>query len=139
MLRRPLLPGILALLGAARALALPRGLAFNSPHAWCDAHLTHLGVLDCFSFLACGGDTPLPKPESDLDKLVLNRRGLRGHGAIAFEDSSTGSIAAKRAFSHTVVCPGPSTAHHDVSYADLRVASVADIWPWTCSCSLAAT
>lgn len=127
MLRQPLLPGILALFDAARALDLPLGLASNSPHAWCSAHLTRLGLLDRFSFLACRGDTPSPKPEPDLYKLVLNRFGLRGHEAIAFEDSATGSIAAKRALLHTVVCPGPSTVHHDFAHADLRVASLADI------------
>jgi HAD superfamily hydrolase (TIGR01509 family) len=127
MLRQPLLPGILALFDAARALALPIGLASNSPHSWCDAHLTRLGLFDRFNFLACREDVPSPKPEPDLYKLVLNRFGLRGHEAIAFEDSATGSIAAKRAHLHTVVCPGPSTAHHDFSHADLQVASLGDV------------
>ena len=127
MLRQPILPGIVALMDAARARALPIALASNSPHSWCDAHLARLGLFDRFAFLACREDVPSPKPEPDLYKLVLNRFGLRGHEAIAFEDSHTGSLAAKRAHVHTVACHGPSTAHHDFAHADLRVASLADI------------
>ncbi|MCX6952198.1 MAG: HAD-IA family hydrolase [Verrucomicrobia bacterium] len=106
---------------------LPVCLASNSPHSWCDVHLARLGLFDRFSFLACREDAPSPKPEPDLYKLVLNRFGLRGHEAIAFEDSHTGSLAAKRANLWTVACPGPSTAHHDFAHVDLRVTSLAEV------------
>jgi HAD superfamily hydrolase (TIGR01509 family) len=123
----PVLPGVLALLDAARARALPVALASNSRHDHCERHLARLGLLDRFTFLACREDVPSPKPEPDLYKLVLQRFGLRGHEAIAFEDSFTGSLAATRAHLPTVVCPGPSTAHHDFAHASLRVASLADV------------
>ena len=80
-----------------------------------------------FDFIACRGDTPSPKPEPDLYKLVLNRFGLRGHEAIAFEDSHTGSLAAKRAHLWTVAVPNESTAHHDFAHADLQVSSLAEV------------
>ncbi len=123
----PVLPGVLALLDAAREKKLPVGLASNSRHDHCEPHLARLGLLAHFAFLACREDVPSPKPEPDLYKLVLNRFGLRGHEALAFEDSHTGSIAAKRANLWTVVAPGPATAHHDFAHADLRVASLADV------------
>lgn len=127
LLQQALLPGITALFDAARARGLRIGLASNSPHAWCDPHLTRLGLFERFHFLACREDAPSPKPEPDLYKLVLNRFGLRGHEAIAFEDSHTGSLAATRAHLWTVACPGPSTAHHDFAHAHLKVASLADV------------
>jgi HAD superfamily hydrolase (TIGR01509 family) len=127
MLLQPILPGIIALFDAARERGLRVGLASNSPHGWCDPHLQRLGLYDRFHFLACREDAPSPKPEPDLYKLVLNRFGLRGHEAIAFEDSHTGSLAAKRANLWTVACPGPSTTHHDFAHADLLVASLADV------------
>ena len=123
----PVLPGVLALLDAARSRSLPLGLASNSRHDHCEGHLARLGLLDRFTFLACREDAPSPKPEPDLYKLVLHRFGLRGHEAIAFEDSHTGSLAAKRAHLHTVVAPGPATAHHDFAHADLRVTSLAEL------------
>lgn len=126
MLRQSILPGVIALLDAAREQELPVGLASNSEHAWCEPHLERLGLLDRFHFLACREDAASPKPEPDLYKLVLNRFGLRGHEAIAFEDSHTGSLAAKRANLWCVAVPNPSTEHHDFSHADLRVNSLAE-------------
>ncbi|HVS51852.1 MAG TPA: HAD-IA family hydrolase [Opitutaceae bacterium] len=127
ILREKILPGVVALLDAARARQLRVGLASNSQHEWVEPHLARLGLRDRFEFLACREDAPSPKPEPDLYKLVLQRFGLRGHEAIAFEDSHTGCLAAKRAHLHAVACPNTSTAHHDFSVADLRVASLAEI------------
>src|SRR6185369_17348179 len=85
-----------------------------------------LGLVDRFHSRACRGDTPSPKPEPDLYKLVLNRFGLRGHEAIAFEDSAAGSLAAKRAGLHVVAVPNGSTAHHDFSHVHLKLASLGE-------------
>jgi HAD superfamily hydrolase (TIGR01509 family) len=127
LLRQPILPGVIALLDAARATKLHVGLASNSEHTWVDPHLTRLGLLERFDFIACREDVPSPKPEPDLYRLVLNRFGLRGHEAIAFEDSHTGSLAAKRANLWAVAVPNESTAHHDFSHVDIRVTSLAEI------------
>jgi HAD superfamily hydrolase (TIGR01509 family) len=123
----PILPGVIALMDGARERGWPVGLASNSTHDHCERHLARLGLLERFTFLACREDVPSPKPEPDMYKLVLNRFGLRGHEAIAFEDSFAGSLAAKRANMWTVVAPGPSTSHHDFGHADLRVGSLAEV------------
>ena len=125
--RQPVLPGVVALLDAARTVGLRVGLASNSEHAWVEPHLSRIGLRDRFEFLACREDAPSPKPEPDLYKLVLNHFGLRGHEAIAFEDSHTGTLAAKRANLRVVAAPNTSTAHHDFSNADLRVNSLAEV------------
>ncbi|HVU26048.1 MAG TPA: HAD-IA family hydrolase [Opitutus sp.] len=127
LLRQPILPGVIALLDAARDRGLRIGLASNSSHEWVDGNLARLGLLDRFEFIACRGDAPSPKPEPDLYKLVLHRFGLRGFEAIAFEDSHAGIVAAHRAGLRTVAVPNTSTAHHDFAAADLRVASLADV------------
>jgi HAD superfamily hydrolase (TIGR01509 family) len=127
LLRQPILAGVVALLDAARAAGLRVGLASNSERSWCHPHLTRLGLRDRFEFLACREDAPSPKPEPDLYKLVLNQFGLRGHEAIAFEDSHTGSLAAKRANLWVVAVPNESTAHHDLTVADLRLRSLAEV------------
>jgi len=126
--RLPILPGVVALLDAARA-AEPRlqlGLASNSGHEHCEGHLRRLNLFDRFGIVACREDVPSPKPEPDLYKLVLQHFGLRGHEAIAFEDSHTGALAAKRAGLRVVAVPNPSTAHHDFSHVDLQMASLAE-------------
>ncbi len=127
LLRQPVLPGVADLLASAKKAGLSLGIASNSEHTWVEPHLSRVGLIHYFSFFACRGDTPSPKPEPDLYKLVLNRFGLRGHEAIAFEDSHTGSLAAKRANLWTVAVPNVSTSHHDFSHADLRVNSLAEV------------
>jgi HAD superfamily hydrolase (TIGR01509 family) len=127
LLRQPILPGVVALLDAARANGLRIGLASNSEHSWCDPHLTRVGLFERFDFIACREDAPSPKPEPDLYKLVLNQFGLRGHEAIALEDSHTGSLAAKRANMWVVAVPNAATAHHDFAHVDLRVASLSSV------------
>jgi beta-phosphoglucomutase-like phosphatase (HAD superfamily) len=67
-----------------------------------------------------------PKPEPDLYRLVLSHFGLRPHEAIAFEDSHTGTLAAKRAGIWVVAVPNESTGHHDFDHVDLRATSLAD-------------
>lgn len=127
LLRQPILPGIVELIAAARAAGLRIGLASNSEHDWVEPHLQRLGLFRHFDFLACREDAPSPKPEPDLYRLVLNRFGLRGHEAIALEDSHTGSLAAKRANLWAVAVPNESTAHHDFGHVDLRVTSLAEV------------
>ncbi len=127
ILRQPILPGVQALLDSARAAGLRLGLASNSPHSWVDVHLTRLGLFGHFDFIACREDAPSPKPEPDLYRLVLNRFGLRGHEAVAFEDSHTGSLAAKRAHLWAVAAPNESTAHHDFDHVDWEVTSLAEV------------
>lgn len=127
LFRQPILPGVTSLLDTGRARGLRLGVASNSSHDWVETHLARLGLFDRFEFFACRGDTPSPKPEPDLYKLVLNRFGLRGHEAIAFEDSQTGVLAAKRANVWVVAVPNAATAHHDHSRADLLVRSLAEV------------
>ena len=127
MLRLPILPGVVALFDAARAGGLRLAIASNSPHVWVDAHLRRLGLFERFEFIACREDAASPKPEPDLYRLVLNRFGLRGHEAVAFEDSHTGSLAAKRANLWAVAAPNESTAHHDFEHVDWKVNSLAEV------------
>jgi HAD superfamily hydrolase (TIGR01509 family) len=123
----PVLPGGIALLDAARDGGLAVAIASNSGHAHVEGHLTRLGLLHRFAVVACREDVASPKPEPDLYRLALNRLGLRGVEAVAFEDSHTGSLAARRAGLWVVAAPNSSTAHHDFSQAHLKVASLSEV------------
>jgi HAD superfamily hydrolase (TIGR01509 family) len=123
----PILDGVVPLLDAAQATKLRLGVASNSTHDHVEGHLSRLGLLSRFEFLACREDAASPKPEPDLYRLVLNRFGLKGQEAIAFEDSHTGSRAAQRAGLWVVSVPNGSTAHHDFSPAHVRVSSLAAV------------
>jgi HAD superfamily hydrolase (TIGR01509 family) len=122
----PILPGVVALLGAGRTAGLWIGLASNSGHEHVEGHLARLGLADRFDFIACREDVAAPKPEPDLYRHVLAHFRIRGTEAIAFEDSHTGTLAARRAGVWVVAIPNDSTGHHDFANADLRLASLAD-------------
>jgi len=122
-----LLPGVLALLDAGRSAGLRIGVASNSAHDHVDGHLARLGLLDRFSFIGCREDVASPKPEPDLYRLALDRFGLRGPEAVAFEDSRTGSLAAKRAGLWVVAVPNDVTAHHDFGHVDWKVNSLSEV------------
>jgi putative hydrolase of the HAD superfamily len=124
--RNPILPGVVALLVQARDDGLRIGLASNSSHGHVEGHLGRLGLLGRFDFIACREDVASPKPEPDLYRLVINEFGIRARQAIAFEDSSTGLLAAKRAGLWTVAVPNASTGQQNLSGADLCVGSLAD-------------
>jgi HAD superfamily hydrolase (TIGR01509 family) len=123
---QPVLPGVLELIDGGRASGLKIGLASNSAHPHVEGHLGRLHLLNRFDLIACREDVASPKPEPDLYRLVLNRFGLGGREAVAFEDSHTGSLAASRAGVWVVAVPNPSTGHHDFDHVDLQVASLAD-------------
>lgn len=125
-LELPVLPGVQALLNDARASGLRVALASNSFRPHCQRHLERIALLSHFDFLACRGEAPLPKPAPDLYRLALSQFGLRGFEAIAFEDSHTGSLAAKRANLWCVAAPGPSTAHHEFGHVDRLLPTLAD-------------
>lgn len=126
-LAQPVLPGVAELLREAQAAGLILGVASNSRHEHVEGHLKRLGLHGNFSFFACRGDAPSPKPEPDLYRLVLTQFGLRGHEAIAFEDSHTGALAAKRAGLWAVAVPNGVTADHDFGHVDLLLTSLADV------------
>lgn len=125
--RQQVLPGVRALLDAAHAAGLRLAMASNSSHDWVEGHLRRLGLHDRFSFFACRGDTPSPKPEPDIYRLAVNQLGARPHEAIAFEDSASGTLAARRAGLWVVAVPNPCTHGHDLGSAHLQVASLADV------------
>ena len=125
--KQTLLPGVLERLDEARQLGLSLAIASNSPHTWIDRHLPRLGLVEYFQTIRCRDDVVRGKPEPDVYHAVLAKLGLEGREAIAFEDSSAGSLAANRAGLRCVAVPNDCTRHHDFAHADLRVASLAEV------------
>jgi HAD superfamily hydrolase (TIGR01509 family) len=125
--RQPLLPGVLACLEAGRARGLKLAVASNSSHEHVDRHLTRLGLRSFFDLTGCREDVAVAKPAPDLYHWVIRQLGVIPTEAIAFEDSTAGTLAARAAGLWTVAVPNPSTHHHDHSAAHLVLASLADL------------
>ena len=90
-------------------------------------HLQRLGLLAPFDCLRCRDDVEHVKPEPDLYLAVLDCLGVAATEAVAIEDSPNGIMAAKRAALRCVAVPNPLTAGLDLSGADVRLRSLADV------------
>jgi HAD superfamily hydrolase (TIGR01509 family) len=127
ILALPPLPGVLAMLRAARHLGLRLAVASSSYHDWVDAHLDRLGLTHFFDVVKCADDVPRTKPEPDLYLSVLDALGVGPAEAIAFEDSPNGVTAARRAGIFVVVIPNPLTARLQITGENLRLDSLAGL------------
>ena len=120
------LPGIREAIAEAESLGLGLGVASSSSRAWVTGHLARLG-LEGFRCVRCRDDVERAKPAPDLYLAVCDCLGVGPETAIAFEDSANGIAAAKTAGLRCVVVPNPMTASLDLSAADLRLGSLAEL------------
>jgi HAD superfamily hydrolase (TIGR01509 family) len=127
ILANAVLPGVVQHLDAARELGLRVGVASSSTREWVSGHLARLGILDRFECLRCRDDVAHAKPEPDLYLAVLDCLGVQAAAAIAIEDSPNGVTAAKRAGMRCVAIPNSITARLDLTEADLRLTSLAEV------------
>jgi HAD superfamily hydrolase (TIGR01509 family) len=123
--RQPLLPGVSAVLEAGRRCSLKLAVASNSGHEHVKRHLLRLGLLQFFDLICCREDVSSGKPAPEIYRLAVRRLNLVSCEAIAFEDSSAGTVAARAAGVWTVAVPNRSTQHHDFAAAHLVVPSLA--------------
>jgi len=123
--RQPVLPGVLECLRDGRARSLKLGVASNSSHRHVDGHLARLGLRPLFDAICCRDDVTAVKPAPDLYLAVARQLGVAPPEAIAFEDSTAGTVAARSAGLHVVAVPNPSTHEHDFAAAHLVLPSLA--------------
>ncbi|HXH81299.1 MAG TPA: HAD family hydrolase [Candidatus Tectomicrobia bacterium] len=124
---QPVLPGVREYLDAARERGLPLAVASSSDRAWVEGHLDRLGLRDRFQVVRTSDDVPRVKPDPALYRAVLDAAGVAAHEAVAFEDSPNGVRAAKAAGLTCVAVPNALTARLDLSEADLRLGSLAEM------------
>jgi HAD superfamily hydrolase (TIGR01509 family) len=124
---QPILPGVEACLADARRLGLRIGLASSSTCDWVQGHLTRLGLREYFQSVRVKEDVLHTKPDPALYLAVLRDLDVPPEQALALEDSPNGILAAKRAGMLCVAVPNPLTRMLDLSQADLRLESLAEV------------
>jgi HAD superfamily hydrolase (TIGR01509 family) len=122
-----ILPGVEAWIREAKARGLKVGLASASDRAWVTGHLERLGLHVHFDTVKTRDDVPVGKPDPAVYRAALEALGLAAAEAVAFEDSMNGIAAAKGAGLFCVAIPNAMTLDLDLSAADLRLASLADL------------
>lgn len=120
-------PGVIELLDAAAAVPTPMAVCSNSPRRWVEGHLVRLGLRDRFATLVSVDDVLHGKPHPEPYATACRRLGADPSRSVAIEDSATGVASAAAAGLAVVAVPGPMSAGHDVSPADLVVPSLAEL------------
>jgi HAD superfamily hydrolase (TIGR01509 family) len=124
---QPVLPGVKTYLRSAKNMGMRLAIASSSPRSWVEGHLTRLGLRDYFEILCTADDVERVKPDPALFLLTARKLGIQPQEAIVFEDSLNGLIAAKKAGMFVVVVPNQLTEHLDLSQADIKLNSLADL------------
>jgi HAD superfamily hydrolase (TIGR01509 family) len=107
--------------------AIRLAVASSSPRSWVRGHLTAVGRLGDFEFIAGGDEVALPKPAPEVYLLALDRLRLDAGQAVAVEDSAHGVVAARDAGLRCIAIP---SAHADLAWfgrASLVLASAAHL------------
>ncbi len=120
-------PGVESWLDEADALGLALAIASSSEREWGEYHLEQLGLLQRFAYVACYGDGLAGKPAPDTYLAACAAVGVEPRAALAIEDSPHGVTAAKAAGLKCIAVPHEITERLDLSHADLRLPSLADM------------
>lgn len=121
------LPGVIDYLEDAQKLGLKLAVASSSPANWVCGHLSRLELTGYFDVICTADDVEATKPNPALFLLAAEKTGAQPNEVIVFEDSYNGVLAAKRAGMTVVAVPNQLTAGLDLSMADLKLASLADL------------
>jgi HAD superfamily hydrolase (TIGR01509 family) len=124
---QPILPGVEDYLRDARILGLKMGIASNSPSPWVTKYLTQHGLQDCFDTISTSDYVHHLKPDPALYLSALNGLRIQADEAFALEDSPLGIRSAKAAGLFCVAVPNELTRMLDLSQADFKLGSLAEM------------
>jgi HAD superfamily hydrolase (TIGR01509 family) len=119
--------GIRDYISEGRGLGLRLGIASSSPRSYVSAHLDRIGLADGWDAIVCREDAPRAKPAPDLYLRAVELLGVAPYEALALEDSPNGIAAAKDAGLWVVAVPNELTASGDLTRADCRVSTCAEV------------
>jgi HAD superfamily hydrolase (TIGR01509 family) len=119
--------GILDLLEALTAAAVPMAIASTSTSRWVVPASERLGIRARFVTVVTGDDVQRRKPAPDVYLEAARRLGVEPARSVALEDSAPGIASARAAGMKTVAIPHWLTEGHDLSAADLRVGHAGEL------------
>ena len=122
-----LMPGVRERIAEAKARGMKVGVASSSTIRWVGGHLERLAFRDIFDAVACREEGMRAKPAPDIYLAAVEKLGVAAAEAVAIEDSRNGIAAAKAAGLRCVAVPNELTSEQDLSAADLRLGSLAEM------------
>ncbi len=107
------MPGLVELLSALEAAAVPKAIATSSRRSFVADLLGRHGWLERFEFWLTSEDVTRGKPDPEIYLTAAGRLELRPANVLVLEDSQTGCRAAVDAGTHAVAVPGDHSRDHE--------------------------
>ncbi|MFC3932535.1 HAD family hydrolase [Streptococcus dentapri] len=122
------IPGVLDLVKRLRAKGYQLAVASSSPKPDIIRNLKQLGILADFQTLVSGEEVAYSKPAPDVFLQAAQDLGAAPTACFVFEDSTSGSQAAKAAGMICIGYANPSYPPQDLTACDLIIADYKDCY-----------
>ncbi|HEX4142253.1 MAG TPA: HAD family phosphatase [Pirellulales bacterium] len=120
------MPGLVELLAALEAAAIPKAIATSSGPVFVAKVLGRFDLAPRFQFILTSQDIVDGKPHPEIYLKAAERFELAPADVLVLEDSYNGCQAAIRAGTFAVAVPGGHSRRHDFQAASLVIDSLAD-------------
>ncbi len=122
-----LMEGVRDYIADAQRMGLKLAIASSSSREWVLGHIERLGIHAFWDAVLTRDDVARTKPAPDLYVAAVKALDVQPSQAVALEDSPNGIAAAKEAGLRCVAVPNALTRGLDVSRADVRLTSLAEM------------
>ncbi len=122
---RPM-PGLMDLLDALEADAIPKAVATSSMRGFVTNVLSRFDLIGRFNFLLTAEDVSHGKPHPEIYETAAARFGIEPARMLVLEDSDNGCRAAVAAGAFVVAVPGAHSVHHNFDGVAMRISSLKD-------------
>ncbi len=122
-----LMEGVRDYIADARRMGLRLAIASSSSREWVIGHIERLRIHAFWDAVLTRDDVARTKPFPDLYVAAVRALDVHPSQAVALEDSPNGIAAAKDAGLRCVAVPNALTRGLDVSRADVRLSSLAEM------------
>ena len=119
--------GVREYINDARRLGLKMAIASSASRRWVVGHIERLGIHAHWDAVLTRDDVARSKPSPDLYVAATKALDVAPEHAVALEDSPHGIAAAKDAGLRAVAVPNALTKDLDLSRADVRLSSLAEM------------
>jgi HAD superfamily hydrolase (TIGR01509 family) len=113
--------GIIDLLEDLKKKDILMAIASSSPRQFIEKVIEKIGIKQYFTLWISGEEVERSKPEPDIFLKAAGLLHINPNACIVIEDSSSGTIAAKRAGMKCIGYRNPNSGNQDLSNADLII------------------
>jgi HAD superfamily hydrolase (TIGR01509 family) len=121
------IPGIIGLLEGIKMMQIPMAIASSSPKLFIEAVIEKISIRKYFTKYLSGEEVQRSKPEPDIFLKIAELLEVNPAECIVIEDSTSGTIAAKKAGMKCIGYRNVNSGNQDLSNADFIVNNIEEI------------